>query len=89
LTDPAGTEVPLTAGEFELLKVLAERPGRVLTRDQLLDLTRGRAATIFDRSIDAQISRLRKKIEADHANPVFIKTVRSGGYVFAATGVRA
>jgi two-component system OmpR family response regulator len=84
LTDPTGIEVLLTAGEFELLKVLAERPGRVLTRDQLLDLTKGRAATIFDRSIDAQISRLRKKIEADHANPVIIKTVRSGGYVFAA-----
>jgi two-component system OmpR family response regulator len=88
LSDPAGNEVMLTAGEFDLLRVLAERPGRVLTRDQLLDLTRGRAATIFDRSIDAQISRLRRKIESDPANPVFIKTVRSGGYVFAAAGVR-
>jgi two-component system OmpR family response regulator len=84
LTDANGIEVALTAGEFDLLKVLAERPARVLNRDQLLDLTKGRAATIFDRSIDAQISRLRKKIEPDPANPVFIKTVRSGGYVFTA-----
>ncbi len=86
LTDPAGNEVPLTAGEFDLLRVLAERPGRVLNRDQLLDLTKGRAATLFDRSIDAQISRLRRKIERDPANPLFIKTVRSGGYVFTARG---
>lgn len=86
LIDPAGHELTLTGGEFDLLKVLAERPGRVLTRDQLLDLTRGRAATIFDRSIDAQISRLRKKIERDPTSPVLIKTVRSGGYVFAASG---
>jgi two-component system OmpR family response regulator len=88
LTDSAGGEIVLTAGEFDLLKVLAERPGRVLTRDQLLDLTKGRAATIFDRSIDAQVSRLRRKIERDPANPVLIKTVRSGGYVFATAGVR-
>ena len=86
LTDPDGNEIGLTAGEFDLLKVLAERAGRVLTRDQLLDLTKGRATTIFDRSIDAQVSRLRRKIERDPANPVFIKTVRSGGYVFAASG---
>jgi two-component system OmpR family response regulator len=86
LTDPAGRDVALTAGEFDLLKVLAERPGRVLNRDQLLDLTKGRAATLFDRSIDAQVSRLRRKIEADPANPVIIKTVRSGGYVFTAGG---
>jgi two-component system OmpR family response regulator len=83
LADPTGADVVLTGGEFDLLRVLAERPGRVLTRDQLLDLTKGRASVIFDRSIDAQISRLRKKIERDHANPVFIKTVRSGGYVFS------
>jgi two-component system OmpR family response regulator len=83
LTAPLGGNVPLTAGEFDLLRVLAERPGRVLNRDQLLDLTKGRAATLFDRSIDAQISRLRRKIEPDPANPIFIKTVRSGGYVFA------
>ncbi|MGO9486841.1 MAG: winged helix-turn-helix domain-containing protein, partial [Rhodomicrobium sp.] len=56
----------------------------VLTRDQLLDLTRGREATVFDRSIDVQVSRLRRKIEADPQLPVFIKTVRSGGYVFCA-----
>ena len=63
---------------------LAERPQRVLTRDQLIDLARGRAATPFDRSVDVQISRLRRKIEVDPKNPALIKTVRSGGYIFSA-----
>lgn len=76
--------VPLRAGEFDLLLALAERPQRVLTRDQLLDLSRGRAATSFERSVDVQISRLRHKIELDPKEPELIKTVRSGGYVFAA-----
>lgn len=84
LIDPMGADITLTAGEFDLLRVLAERQGRVLNRDQLLDLTKGRATTIFDRSIDAQISRLRKKIERDHTNPLLIRTVRGGGYVFTA-----
>ena len=81
---PDGGLVPLTSGEFDLLLALAERPQRVLTRDQLLDLTRGRESIPFDRSIDVQISRLRRKIEDDPADPARIKTVRGGGYLFAA-----
>jgi two-component system OmpR family response regulator len=80
---PAG-EVELSTGEFDLLVALAERAQRVLSRDQLLDLTKGRAAQPFDRSIDVQIGRLRRKIEADPAQPKFITTVRGGGYMFAA-----
>jgi two-component system OmpR family response regulator len=78
-----GALVPLTGGEFALLSVLVVRPGRVLSRDQLLDLARGRDAQPFDRSIDVQVSRLRRKIEQDPSSPVLIKTVRGGGYVFA------
>jgi len=77
-----GTRVPLTGGEFELLVAFCEHPNRVLTRDQLLDLTRGRSPTPFDRSIDVQVSRLRRKIENDPKDPVLIQTVRAGGYVF-------
>jgi two-component system OmpR family response regulator len=84
LFSPAGALVPLRSGEYDILLALVERPQRVLTRDQLLDLARGRGASVFDRSIDVQISRLRRKIEADPKEPEFIKTVRSGGYVFAA-----
>lgn len=79
--------VPLRAGEFELLLAFAERPQRVLSRDQLLDLSRGRSANVFDRSIDVQISRLRRKIEPDPKEPTLIKTVRSGGYILAANVV--
>jgi two-component system OmpR family response regulator len=79
--------VPLRAGEFDLLLALAERPQRVLSRDQLLDLSRGRTANVFDRSIDVQISRLRRKIEPDPKEPTLIKTVRSGGYILAANVV--
>jgi two-component system OmpR family response regulator len=79
-----GALVELSAGEFDLLVALAERPQRVLTRDQLIDIARGRAATPFDRSVDVQISRLRRKIEADPKSPTLIKTVRSGGYIFSA-----
>jgi two-component system, OmpR family, response regulator len=82
LTSPDGAVVEITSGEFDLLVVLAERPQRVLTRDQLLDLARGREATPFDRSIDIQVSRLRRKIEPDPKNPTLIKTVRGGGYMF-------
>ena len=85
LFSPTSALVPLRAAEFELLLALAERPQRVLSRDQLLDLSRGRAATAFDRSVDVQISRLRHKLEVDPKEPALIKTVRSGGYVFAAT----
>ncbi len=77
-----GTVVPLSTGEYDLLIVLVERPQRVLNRDQLLDLSRGRAATTLDRSIDTQVSRLRRKLEDDPANPSIIKTVWGGGYMF-------
>lgn len=83
LLSPDHALVPLRASEFELLLALAERPQRVLTRDQLLDLARGRSASSFDRSIDILISRLRRKLEVDPKEPALIKTVRSGGYVFA------
>jgi two-component system OmpR family response regulator len=79
--------VPLRAGEFELLLAFVERPQRVLSRDQLLDLSRGRVASVFDRSIDVQVSRLRRKIEVDPKEPELIKTVRSGGYILAANVV--
>ncbi len=85
LVSPQDVLVPLSAGEFALLAAFATHPQRVLSRDQLLDLARGREAQPFDRAIDVQVSRLRKKIEADPGNPVFIKTVRSGGYLFIPT----
>jgi two-component system OmpR family response regulator len=77
-----GTVMPLSTGEYDLLIVLVERPQRVLNRDQLLDLSRGRAATMLDRSIDTQVSRLRRKLEEDPADPRIIKTVWGGGYMF-------
>jgi two-component system OmpR family response regulator len=77
------TLVPLTSGEFDLLLAFVERPERVLSRDQLLDLTKGRDALPFDHSIDVQLSRLRRKIEVDPKNPELIKTVRGGGYMLA------
>jgi two-component system OmpR family response regulator len=79
-----GVAVPLSTGEYDLLVALVERPQRVLNRDQLLDLARGRAASALDRSIDTQVSRLRRKIELDPSDPKIIKTVWGGGYVFAA-----
>lgn len=82
LRAPDGVLVQLSGGEFDLLLAFAEHPQRVLTRDQLLDLARGRAAVPFDRSIDVQVSRLRRKIEPDPREPTLIKTVRSGGYLF-------
>jgi two-component system OmpR family response regulator len=85
LFSPTDALVPLRAAEFDLLLALAERPQRVLNRDQLLDLSRGRAAVSFERSVDVQISRLRRKLKVDPRDPELIKTVRSGGYVFAAT----
>ncbi len=82
LTSPAGAHVELTTGEFDLLQAFAVHPNRVLTRDQLLDLARGRASLTVDRAIDVQIMRLRRKIEADPQHPTVIKTVRNGGYIF-------
>ncbi len=84
LTLADGAKLPLTGGEFELLAAFCERPNRVLTRDQLLDLTRGRSPALRDRSIDIQVSRLRRKIGADPKDPLLIQTVRSGGYIFTA-----
>ncbi len=74
----------LTAGEFDLLLALVERAGRVLSREQLLDILGGRDAHAFDRAIDAQVCRLRRKIETDPAVPRLIKTIRAGGYVLTA-----
>lgn len=78
-------DVGLSTGEFALLSILVERPNMVLTRDQLIDLTRGRNAGPFDRAVDNQVSRLRKKIEEDPKNPLLIQTVWGGGYKFAGT----
>ena len=72
----------LSGGEFDLLLAFAEHPQRVLTRDQLLDLSRGAAHAAYDRSIDVQVSRLRYKLESDPKNPALIRTVRNGGYIF-------
>lgn len=83
LTAEGEGEVVLTSGEFSLLLILVERAPRVLSRDQLMDLTRGAAANPFDRSIDAQISRLRRKLEPDAQRSSLIKTVRNMGYAFA------
>ena len=78
-----GMATPLSSGEFRLLSALIERPKIALSRNQLLDLTKGRDADLFDRSIDNHVSRLRKKLEPDPKNPRYIKTVWGGGYVFA------
>jgi len=81
LTDPQGRDVPLTRGEFDLLRTLAQHPGRVLSRDFLLEATRGREAGPFDRTIDVQVGRLRRKLEPDAAEPQIIKSVRGAGYI--------
>ena len=78
-----GEVIPLTAGEFELLKVFVANSQQVLSRDRLLDLVKGRDWASFDRAVDTQVGRLRKKIEPDPSEPTLIKTVRGGGYVFA------
>jgi two-component system OmpR family response regulator len=82
---PDGTRISVTGAEFDLLQALCERPGRVLSRDQLVELTQGRAAGAFERSVDILVSRLRRKIERDPHRPEMIKTIRSGGYLFAST----
>jgi len=84
LVDAHGTLVSLTGGEYRLLRVLLDHPHRVLTRDQLLNLTQGRDADAFDRSIDLLVSRLRQRLREDAREPRYIKTVRSEGYVFCA-----
>ena len=82
LVDDEGVLTSLSTGEFRLLVALLERSGTVLSREQLLDLTRGRRATPYDRSVDNQVSRLRRKIERDPANPELLTTVWGGGYRF-------
>ena len=77
-----GKHVPLTTGEFSVLKVLVQHPRQPLSRDKLMELARGREYEVFDRSIDVQISRLRKIIEDDPAHPKHIQTVWGFGYVF-------
>ncbi len=88
LTRPTGEVVPLTAGEFDLLCAFARHPNRVLGRTQLIELVKGRDWAAYDRAIDTQVGRLRKKLERDPANPTLVKTVRGGGYIFA-SAVRA
>ena len=83
LVDREGVSVPLSTGEYNLLLALVQRPRQVLTRDQLLDLTQGREAAAFDRAIDNQVSRLRRKIEPDPKAPDIIKTVWGGGYALS------
>ena len=83
LYDEDGKEVPLTAMEFDLLKAFAERPNRVLSRDQLLELAHNRGWEPFDRSIDIRIARIRRKVERDPGKPQVIKTVRGAGYLFS------
>jgi two-component system, OmpR family, response regulator len=83
LHDPDGVLVPLSSGEHRMLEALVTRAGQVLTRDQLLDLTRGREGGPFDRAIDNQVSRLRRKIETDPKDPQHIKTIWGGGYRFS------
>ena len=82
LTNPQGSFVTLTSAEFDLLQALCERAGRTLSRDQLIDITQGRSAGAFERSIDVLVSRIRRKIERDPHHPELVKTVRSGGYLF-------
>jgi len=85
LRSPEGVLIPLSNGEFELLLVFAEHPRRVLSRQQLLDLARGEAHEAYDRSIDVQVSRLRRKLETDDSTEPLIRTLRNVGYLFTAT----
>ena len=82
LVAPTGTLVDLSGGEYDLLIAFLEHPQRVLSRDQLMELARNRLADAFDRSVDVQVSRLRRKIEPDEASATIIKTVRGAGYMF-------
>ena len=84
LTDPEGAVVTISSVEFRLLMALLEHPRQVLDRDRLLDMVQGREAHLFDRAVDNQISRLRRKIEVDSRNPTLIQTVWGGGYMLAA-----
>ncbi|RDC59036.1 Transcriptional activator protein CzcR [Alteripontixanthobacter maritimus] len=85
LTDPEGAVVSISTAEFRMLRAFLDHPKQVLDRDRLLDMVQGREANLFDRAVDNQISRLRRKIEVDRSDPQFIQTVRGGGYRFGAT----
>ena len=84
LTDPSGAMVSISSVEFRLLMAFVEHPRQVLDRDRLLDMVQGREAHLFDRAVDNQVSRLRRKVEADSRNPTLIQTVWGGGYMLAA-----
>ncbi len=84
LTDPDGAIVSISTAEFRLLRALLDHPRQVLDRDRLLDMVQGREAHLFDRAVDNQVSRLRRKIEVDSRDPQLIQTVRGGGYSLAA-----
>ena len=85
VTSPAGVVVDLSGGEYDVLIAFIEHPNRILSRDQLLELARNRTSTPFDRSIDVQISRIRRKLEGGGNAPPLIKTVRGAGYIFLPT----
>ncbi len=89
VVSPTGIKVAMTGAEFDLLHALCENPNRVLTRDQLINLTHGPTSGPFERSVDVLISRLRQKLEKDPKNPAVILTVRSEGYMFAASVTRS
>lgn len=84
LHNPDGARIALTGGEFDLLFAFCQHPRRVLSRDQLIDLARGRNAAPFERSVDVCVSRLRQKLEKEATEPTLIQTIRSGGYMFSA-----
>ena len=89
LTDPRGVSVPISTAEFRMLRAFLDHPHEVLDRDRLLDMVQGREAQLFDRAVDNQVSRLRRKIEVDSKDPQLILTVRGGGYRLAANVTRA
>lgn len=84
LINPDGLEIALTTGEYDLLLAFVQHPNRVLDRDRLMDLAKGRQWEAYDRSVDAQVGRLRRKVETDPKNPTLIKAVRGVGYIFVA-----
>ena len=88
LTDPGGAVIPISTAEFRMLRAFLDHPRAVLDRDRLLDMVQGREAHLFDRAVDNQVSRLRRKIEEDSRHPQFIQTVRGGGYRFSADVTR-
>jgi len=84
LTSKEGVVIPLSGGEFRLLRVFVEHSGRVLSRDQLLEFTQGRESNPFDRSVDVLVGRLRKRLMEEPKNPQILHTVRGEGYLFSA-----